>query len=178
MRRPTLNRWLKKEILILSAERRFSLRRLAALAQNEQPRLAAPLFLYCYETESLETLYGFVYDPETMTQYRIVESMLDGKNLSNVALDANIPDGLPRDYSKHLTSFAAAYHAPETAAESKRLRWERSHALQLEKGIPTAQIYRALGMNPGNVNAYMKHGDIGKVSLEGATAIMRYLISA
>lgn len=173
-----MNRWLKRELIALSGEPKFSLRRYAALAQNDNPRLAAPLFLYCRETDSIETLYGFMYDSNLLEQYRVIEQILKEINLTEAALTENIPDALPREYAKHLASFAAAYRAPETEAESKKLRWERSRALQLEKGIPTAWIYNKLGLNPGNVNAYMKHGDTSKVSLDAATSIMKYLMNA
>ena len=66
---------------------------------------------------------------------------------------------------------------PETQAESKRLRWEKSRQLQLQKGVSVARICNELGLNRGNVNAYMKHGDVSKMSLQNATRIMKYLMA-
>ena len=38
-------------------------------------------------------------------------------------------------------------------------------------------ICNELGLNRGNVNAYMKHGDVSKMSLQNATRIMKYLMA-
>ena len=96
-------------------------------------------------------------------------------DLEEAALSGQYDDSLPREYGKFLTSYRVSYNRPETVKDSKCMRWERSCALQLEKGVTTADIYRALGLNAGNVNAYLKHGDTDKVSLQNAADIMNYL---
>lgn len=37
--------------------------------------------------------------------------------------------------------------------------------------MPVAPICRELGLNVGNVNAWLKNGDMSKVSLENATRL-------
>ena len=149
------------------------------MAQGSTPRLIEPLFLYVFEAGKIEALLAFVWREDVRASYEHMLEMLEScDSLQAVALadDSSIP--LPREYSKHLTSFRAAYNKPETDAESKRMRWERSRDLQLKKGISNAEIYKALGLNPGNVNAYMKHGALDKVSLQNSTDIMKYLYSS
>ena len=36
------------------------------------------------------------------------------------------------------------------------------------------RIYTDLHLNPGNLNAWLKHGDCGKVSLKTARSVLRY----
>ncbi|MCL2889186.1 MAG: hypothetical protein FWE65_02050 [Eggerthellaceae bacterium] len=174
MRRPTFERWIRRYLLSLAGTESFSLRKLAAMAQTESPRLAEPLLLYACASGSVERLLGFVWRRELLDSYRSVLEAIGGRDLAGLALGSEI-GGLPLEYRKFLDSYRIAYRKPESAGESKRLRWERSRMLQLEKGISTAQICRALALNVGNVNAYLKHGDVGKLSLKNATDIMKFL---
>ena len=153
----------------------FSLRKIAAAAQNEKHRLIEPLLLYATATGQTERLLGFVYKDDVRRSYENVLTFFEGIELEEAARDRQLEGSIPREYGKFLASFRASYNRPETSKESKRMRWERSRALQLETGISTAEICHALGLNPGNVNAYLKHGDLDKVSLRTATAIMTYL---
>ena len=175
MRRPVFIRWIKKQVLEIAGTDSFSLRRLAALAQKDKPRLAEPLLLYAVAAGHTDRLMSFIYQEDIRKSYEKVLSILKGVDLKEAALSGRLDDALPREYGKFLASFRASYNRPETVKDSKYLRWERSRAIQLEKGINTADVYRALGLNAGNVNAYLKHGDIDKVSLQNATDIMDYL---
>lgn len=65
----------------------------------------------------------------------------------------------------------------DTIAESKRMRLERCRDLQLRKGVSTAEVCRAVGVDPGNASAFLRRGELGRGTLEDATAMMRYLIS-
>lgn len=176
MRRPTFKRWIAGQIQYLSGSDSLSLRKIAALAQDGVPRLVEPLLLYAYETGKVDALLGFVWREDILACYEsILEKLKNDESLQSIALDEKSSVNLPREFSKYFSSYRAAYYKPETNAESKRLRWERSRELQLKKGVSTAEIYNALGLNPGNVNAYMKHGALDKVSLQNSTDIMKYL---
>lgn len=146
------------------------------MAQDTTPRLIEPLFLYAFETGKTETLLDYLWRDDVRASYGHMLEMLEGQDgLQTMALSEDNSVTLPREYSKHLASFRVAFNKPETDAESKRMRWERSRDLQLKNGISNAEIYKALGLNPGNVNAYMKHGALDKVSLQNSTDIMKYL---
>ena len=177
MMRPSFDRWLRREIVRLAGADRFNLRKLAASAQGNNPRLLEPLYLYAYATDTLDRLYSLTWREEVLASYEQATKALNGADLSEAALrNEQIPD-LPRDYSKFLEAYRVAYENPEIKAESKQLRWQRSHELQLQKGVSNAEIYHALSLNPGNVNAYMKHGALEKLSLANATKIMEYLFA-
>ena len=175
MRRPVFNRWIKRQVLEIAGTDSFSLRKLAATAQKENPRLIEPLLLYSITAGQVGRLISFMYKDGVLESYKSVLPILQGIDLEEAALSGQLDDSLPREYGKFLKSYRASYNRPETTKDSKRMRWERSRILQLEKGISTADIYRALGLNAGNVNAYLKHGDTDKVSLQNATDIMNYL---
>lgn len=74
-------------------------------------------------------------------------------------------------YRKVLNSFYADWHRPETLARSKSIRRDACLRAKRERGVPVAPICRELGLNVGNVNAWLKNGDMSKVSLENATRL-------
>jgi hypothetical protein len=175
MRRPVFKRWIKRQVQEIAGTETLNLRKLASAAQKDKPRLIEPLLLYAVAAGYVDRLISLIYQEEIQKSYEAVLLHLEGIDLENAALSGQLDNILPREHAKFLISYRAAYNRPETARDSKRMRWERSRILQLEKGISTAEIYRTLGFNAGNVNAYLKHGDIDKVSLQIATDIMNYL---
>ncbi len=175
MRRLVFNRWIKRLLVELADTSSFNLRKFAAAAQKDIPRIAEPLLLYAYDTQITEKLLDLIWDKELLASYKTALQALGKKNLSEIALGSHYVPGLSREYIKILNSYRVAYQRPETVRESKKMRWERSRTLQLEKGVSAAEIYHALKLNPGNTNAYLKHGSLDKVSLETATAIMKFL---
>lgn len=177
MRRPTLTRWLKRELLSLSGLEHFSLRKLAAMAQNTHARLIAPLFLYCWECNRVSNLLELIYDNDILCEYEQVSQLLKKKNLTKLALAGNANDLLPLHYAKHLNSFKVAYHRQDIDADSKGLRRERCRILQLQKGVSTAKICSELDLDPANVCAFIKQGDLGRITLQDATRMMKYLMA-
>ena len=175
MRRPVFSRWIKRQVLEIAGADSFNLRKLTAAAQKKTPRLIEPLFLYAFAAGHIDRLLALVYQDDVHENYERVLAILEGVDLEEAALSNRDIAGLPREYGKFLSSYRAAYNHIETTNDSKRMRWKRSRTLQLEKGVSAADIYHALGLNPGNINAYLKHGDIDKVSLQKATDIMNFL---
>ena len=164
--------------MALSGLGRFSLGKLAAMAQGTNARLVEPLFLYCRASGQLPRLMRLAYRADIAQSWRTAEDALAGLDLAQLALDGEATAVLPREYAKHLNSFAAAYRKPETDAESKRMRLERCRALQLQTGASVTEISRALDLDPGNVSAFLKNGDLGRITLKDATAMMKHLMAA
>ena len=57
----------------------------------------------------------------------------------------------------------------------KLLMQKRIVEMQAEKGITNYRIYKALKLNPGNVNAFLKNGDTGKVGLDTARRMLAFV---
>ena len=56
--------------------------------------------------------------------------------------------------------------------ETKELMRQQIVHLQAERGVSNYWLYTSLGLNPGNLNAWLKHGDGKKVSLKTARAVL------
>ncbi len=50
--------------------------------------------------------------------------------------------------------------------------------MRKEKGVSNYQIYKTLGLNPGNVNDWLKNGAGEKISLTTARKAFTYVQSA
>lgn len=61
---------------------------------------------------------------------------------------------------------------------SKELMRNKVVKLQNAKGVSNYRLYADLGLNPGNFNAWLKHGNLNKVSLETARRTLKYLENA
>ena len=57
----------------------------------------------------------------------------------------------------------------------KALMQKKIVEVQREKGITNYRIYKALNLNPGNVNAFLKNGDTGKIGLNTARRMLKYV---
>jgi len=175
MRRPSFEGWVTRELSYLSGEGTINLRRLAYLAQASNPRLRERLVLYAIATGKEERLRSFLYREDIIEELTTLSQELRGKDFNNPAILSELQ--LPSRYMKALLSFKAAFQKIDTRNESKKLRWEKSVQLQREKGVPNTQICQYLNLDAGNVNTYLKHGAVEKLSLENATKIMKYLYS-
>lgn len=47
--------------------------------------------------------------------------------------------------------------------------------VQMKKGITNYRIYKALNLNPGNVNAFLKNADTSKVGLDTVRNILVFV---
>jgi len=175
MSRLTFIGWLKLELMRMSGSKSVSIHKLAALAQEDNSRLAEPLLLYAMETNAAPRLMAYIKDERLIEEYQLVQEICGERSILD--LEKEQGSQLPWSYQKLLANWDAAEMKSENIEKSKQMRLERSLQLKAEKGVSNAQIYRALNLNRGNTNAYFKHGDASKLSLENATRIMKYLFS-
>jgi hypothetical protein len=90
------------------------------------------------------------------------------------ALSSNDP-ALPAEYIKVFRSYLSVRDRKQGDDHTKALIREHIVRLQQQKGISTYRIYTDLQLNHGNMNTYIKHGDVSKVSLDMARSAMAYM---
>lgn len=57
----------------------------------------------------------------------------------------------------------------------KTMMYNKILYLQNKKQITNYRVYKELNLNPGNINAFLKNGDMGKVSLDTARKILSFV---
>ena len=80
-----------------------------------------------------------------------------------------------REYRTIYENYLNQKNAKQNEDKIKALMQKRIVEVQAEKGISNYRIYKALNLNPGNVNAFLKNGDTGKVGIDTARRMLAYV---
>lgn len=176
MRELTFLGFLTRYVRSLSLCGSNSLYKLAEEAGNRNPRLREPLGLYALWSGKKELLFRAAKDTELNRHYMDLFSSYPKSKMEAALKEQD--HSLPEEYRKVWRSYLSERNRAEAADHTKELMRGKLKRLQDQKGISNYRIYTALDMNPGNLNAWLKHGDGGKVSLETARRALRYVESA
>lgn len=169
MRELTFKSYLQREMCEQAGIDSKSLYKFAALSErNARLKDVVVLYLSLYVNDNLKRhiLARFPY-------------LTDGcSRLSNLTAD-NVDAYLSAtDYSEYKTVYENYLNYKNRIAnenELKRIMHKRITELQHQNGITNYAIYKGLDLNPGNVNAFLKNKDMGKVSLNTARRILGYI---
>ena len=88
-----------------------------------------------------------------------------------VLLEKQSPE-LPEGYLKVWRSYCSVRDAVLADNDTKELIHRR--VLELQQKLTNYRLYTDLKLNPGNVNAWLKHNDSSKMSLDCARRIYKY----
>ena len=166
MRQLSFQGFIRSYVRSLSFCDSTNIRKLAAEAASDNPRLREPLLLYADSVrrtallrsahKELSAYYGPLLERDDLT-----ELLSRGE--------------LPPEYGKVWATYLSLRDRPAAAAQTKE--WMRRKLLRIasEKGITNYRIYTDLHLNPGNVNAWLKHGAGEKVSLDTARRMLEYV---
>jgi len=158
----TFKGFLKQYVQELSGQSTLSVFRLAGEAEQKNPRLREPLTLYALFHDKVHVLRRGAKG--TWLEHEVL-SLEPEKVVELLERDS---EALPANYQKMYHSYCSIAGKKQSDDHTKELLRKRTRQLQEEHRISNYRLYRDLGLNAGNVNAYLKHGDAGKVSLETA----------
>ncbi len=173
MRELTFPGFLKRYVRELSLSGTTSLFALAGEAAGENPRLREPLFLYALFSEKEDLLLRAVKDTPLKAPYAMLLQENDKGSLRK-ALESSDP-ALPAEYHKVWRSYLSLRDRKKSEDATKDLMRDRILAMQKAQGVSNYRLYTDLELNPGNINAWLKHGKSEKVSLATARRAMEYL---
>jgi hypothetical protein len=171
----TFKGFLESYVKYLAGEDTVGLARLVSLLPKE-PRLAEPLVLWAAVTGRGPRLAELLGDNPLAFEVHAVEQLADGGRLEQ-ALSAADP-GLRPEYAKAWRSYAVLRGATSRDARLKLEARERVLTLESERAVTRYRMAKDLGLNPGNLNAFLVQGDARKLSLDKALRLVRYLEAA
>lgn len=176
MRRLTFRGYLTWYLPQLAGQRTLSVRRLTEMAASSAPRLREPLFLYALYTEKLDTLLSAAAGTPMYAEYLGLTERYTPDEMTDALMrqDEDIPVG----YRKVWTSYLFAANRTAVDNDSKNIMRNRIRRLQEAKHISNYRIYTDLGLNRGNVNAWLSRGDNRKVGLDTARRVLAYVREA
>ena len=171
MRKLTFEGFLKQYVAELSGVQTASVHKLAACL-NENPRLKEPLFLYALAFNKVELLLRYTVTSAVVAEY---EQLSNRYSLAQMLLLLeNQSLELPEGYLKVWRSYCFVRDAALADNDTKELIHRRVVEIQQKKHLTNYRIYADLKLNPGNVNAWLKHNDSSKMSLDCARQIYKY----
>ena len=172
MRELTFKGFLTSYVRQLSRTDTNSLYKLAAEAASDNPRLCEPLFLYAMYSGKLTVLLQATKDAELRSVYK---DMAQYTAEQMTTLLENGSPALPNEYHKVWRSYLSQKNRGQADDHTKELMRQKVKRLQDRYGVSNYRIYTDLRLNPGNLNAWLKHGHSDKVSLDTARRTLRYV---
>lgn len=175
MRVLTFKGFLAQYLKQLSVQNTNSLYKLAAEAGSDNLRLREPLLLYAVLSEKQDVLLKAAKDPDLHKHYSVMVSQYTQENLI-VLLEQEDPE-VEDGYHKVWRSYLSRKNRCQADNHTKELMRKKVKRLQEKKGVTNYRIYTDLRLNPGNLNAWLKHGDSDKISLVMARETLHYMES-
>ena len=171
MRKLTFEGFLKQYVAELSGVQTASVHKLADCL-NENPRLKEPLFLYALTFDKVDLLLRYTVTSAVVAEY---EQLSNRYSLAQmlVLLENQSPE-LTEGYLKVWRSYCSVRDTSLAANDTNALIHHRVLELQRKKKLTNYRLYTDLKLNPGNVNAWLKHNDSSKMSLDCAHQIYKY----
>ena len=176
MRALTFSGFLTRYVRQLSLNDTTSLFTLAKEAAGPNPRLREPVALYALWSGKEALLVRAAKDSELAKFYSDFFANYS-KDLVEQALKGQAPP-LSEAFHKVWRSYKSVQNQPAADSHTKELMRKKLLRLQEKKGITNYRLYTDLKLNPGNFNAWLKHGESRKVSLETARRALRYTDNA
>ena len=173
MRELTFKGFLAQYVKRLSKFDTNSLYKLAEEASSDNPRLKEPLLLFALYSGKQTVLLQATKDQNLLAEYQEMVSLYSADQMTRLFED-NV-SVLPNEYHKVWRSFQSQKNRGQSDAHTKELMRLKVKRLQEQCGVSNYRIYTDLKLNPGNVNAWLKHGVVDKVSLETARRTLRYV---
>ena len=172
MRELTFKGFLTCYVRQLSKTDTNSLYKLAAEAATDNPRLREPLFLYALYSEKLSVLLQATKNAALRATY---DEMAQYTAQQMTVLLENGSSTLSNEYHKVWHSYLSQKNRGQADDHTKELIRQKVKRLQVKHGVSNYRIYTDLQLNPGNLNAWLKHGHSDKVSLETARRTLHYV---
>lgn len=170
MRKLTFVGFLVRSLRELSGQDSLRISWLARQAEAENSRLREPLLLYAAMTGSLNILLAALRDDALKAECARLLT------LGNIAALLRGGDRrLPESYRGVYQSYQGVRDRQADDDRVKQLLWQRIKEFQGKKRVSNYRVYTDLQLNPGNMNAFLTHGDVSKISLSTARKVLRYL---
>lgn len=173
MRELTFKGFLTQYVKRLSYQGTGSLYKLAAEACSNNPRLQEPLLLYAMFSEKQDVLLMATKGSSLHDYYSGLVSQYLPEQMTTLLAEGS--PLLAEEYHKVWRSYMSRKNRLQADNYTKELIREKVKRLQEKSGVSNYRIYTDLNLNPGNLNAWLKHGDGDKVSLDTARRTLQYV---
>ncbi len=176
MRQLTFPGFLESYVRALAGENTLALPKLAQLSRSE-PRLVEPMLLWVVTKGRADRLASLLKGRDDLQQELTTLVELQSAGSLESALAAEDARLRP-EYSKAWRSYLVRRDAAARDAELRLEARKRVLALESRKGVTRYRMAKDLGLNPGNLHAFLTQGDPSKLSLDRVAELLEYLEAA
>lgn len=171
--RLTFRGWLLSYCQELTGLKTTSVKKLVSAVEGSAPHASAAVFFLAVETERVDDLLDRASDPELLAEWESMAAMLPESPTGAEAFARTNYDDLPIRYRKVIDAYDAVAEGRENDERAKALMAEKTVAALANAGKTRYRLCRDLGLNEGNVYAWLA-GDPSKVSRATARRAWRY----
>ncbi len=169
MREWTLKGYLLSQLQVLSEYDGVSLYKFSDMAMgNARLKDALCMYLMLYVEDSLRS--------KLLKKYKYLKQPCG--SLAGLTSD-NAPSFLMKEelsgYHTVYKNYCYLRDRQEQEDKLKRIMYQKIAERKREKKLTNYHIYSRLHLNPGNINAFLKNGDVSKVSLNTARQILAFV---
>jgi hypothetical protein len=176
MRRLTFAGYLRSYVPYLADSESLSLVRLWERTVSH-PRAVEPLLLLATVTGRPGSLIRRLRAvPKLAAELELLSTLANAGQL-----EAALADEDPRlraEYHKAWRSYVVRRDAHVRDAELKMLARQRALELEAKRDVTRYRVAKDLGLNPGNLHAFLTQGNVTKLSLDHAYELVEYLEAA
>ncbi len=173
MRRLTFAGYLKSYVPYLADSDSLALSRLWERTASH-PRATEPLLLLASVTGRSGALTSHVRaEPALAAELDLLAELANTGTLESAL--ANEDPRLRPEYLKAWRSYVVRRDAHLRDADLKRLARQRALELEQRRDVTRYRVAKDLGLNPGNLHAFLTLGNVTKLSLEHAYKLVEYL---
>lgn len=170
----TFKGFLKLYCRELTNGRSLSYRKLVALAESDTPRVAEAMWLLAWMEKKTDYLLGLARGTWMEREYSTLAERF-GRDVNVEALLRS--EQLPRRYQNVWRAFCARRNSVVVDRRVNALMRDKTMQALKSHGETCYAVCKRLGLNKGNVYAYLQGGDDSKVSRATARRIYEYAMS-
>ena len=171
--RLTFRGWLLSYCQELTGLKTTSVKKLASAVGGGAPHASAAVFLLAVEVGRVGDLIARASDPDLLAEWEAIATMLpESPTSAETFARANYGE-LPVRYRKVIDAYDAIAEGRENDEHAKVLMAAKTVAALENAGRTRYRLCRDLGLNEGNVYAWLA-GDPSKVSRDTARRAWRY----
>ena len=129
--------------------------------------------MYSLYSDKSELLLRATKDKKLYAEYADVLKRFDKYKMTEALKTRSAK--LQSGYMKVWKSYLSEKNRTAADGQTKLLMRRKIVRLQDQKQVTNYRLYTGLKLNPGNLNAYLKHGDGSKLSLDTSRKVLKYL---
>lgn len=176
----TFKGFLKSYCRELTRLETSNLKKLLAAALHDSPRAAEAVVLYASSQNKFShvtSLAGGTWVEQLCEEARgAIGPSLPNSDEALAAVFGPLPDN--SRFKKVWLAYQAAKHGVANERRIAGLMREKTVAALQASGVTCYRLCKDLGLNMGNVYAYLNKNDTSKVSLDTARRIMKYALDS